>query len=302
MRRQLHRSLLLCLAIVFTRSHLNASAIERHLRDQYKSKFLFLRNFPAGEKLTYNSEGSLINVAKSGDWTTDGMVRVLQIRIVENHLLIYAARLWLSSDHGFSFSGFLQKKVKKEDADLQIDAELESGSTFDRVEATLSKIFLTSRDDFGELVPEYWKPCVLSALNAAGASGKLGCKFSHDFLRIPGVVLHEEKIPMPLESPGTTARPILQLGEGIIAPIKIYGPEPKFSEEARKSQYHGSVELGVIVDEAGAVTKVWIFSPLGYGLDQAAVDAVRAWKFKPALRDNTPVSVEIALEVSFNTS
>ena len=39
---------------------------------------------------------------------------------------------------------------------------------------------------------------------------------------------------------------------------------------------------------------------LGFGLDQKAIDAVRNWKFNPALKDGRPVDVQISVEVEFH--
>ena len=38
---------------------------------------------------------------------------------------------------------------------------------------------------------------------------------------------------------------------------------------------------------------------LGLGLDQKAIEAVRQWKFEPAMKDGHPVAVQINVEVNF---
>ena len=38
---------------------------------------------------------------------------------------------------------------------------------------------------------------------------------------------------------------------------------------------------------------------LGMGLDQKAIEAVKKWKFEPALKDGKPVAVQINVEVNF---
>jgi len=45
-----------------------------------------------------------------------------------------------------------------------------------------------------------------------------------------------------------------------------------------------------------------VINPIGMGLDEKAVEAVRTWKFQPALKDGKPVAVEIAVEVDFHLS
>ncbi|MBZ5545924.1 MAG: energy transducer TonB [Acidobacteriia bacterium] len=83
------------------------------------------------------------------------------------------------------------------------------------------------------------------------------------------------------------------------APIAIYKPEPPYSEEARKAKYQGTVVLWIVVDTAGNVTDQRVVKPLGLGLDEKALETVRTWKFKPALRNGTPVPVRVMVEVSF---
>jgi TonB family protein len=89
------------------------------------------------------------------------------------------------------------------------------------------------------------------------------------------------------------------VGGGVSAPIPIYKPEPAYSEEARKAKYQGTVVLWIIVDAQGNVIDPKVVRPLGLGLDEKALETVRTWKFKPALRNGTPVPVRVIVEVSF---
>ena len=55
----------------------------------------------------------------------------------------------------------------------------------------------------------------------------------------------------------------------------------------------------IIVDTAGNVRDVRVPKPLGLGLDEKAIETIRTWRFKPALRDGVPVNVRMLVEVSF---
>jgi len=57
--------------------------------------------------------------------------------------------------------------------------------------------------------------------------------------------------------------------------------------------------LFIIVDTAGNVSECRVIKPLGLGLDEKAMETVKTWKFKPALRNGTPVPVQVTVEVSF---
>ncbi len=98
---------------------------------------------------------------------------------------------------------------------------------------------------------------------------------------------------------GGTGGGIYSVGGGVIAPIPIYEPQPPYSEEARKAKFQGTVVLMIVVDAQGNVTDVHVVRHLGLGLDENAEQTVRTWKFKPAMRNNTPVPVRVSVEVSF---
>jgi TonB family protein len=81
--------------------------------------------------------------------------------------------------------------------------------------------------------------------------------------------------------------------------VPIYKPEPAYSEEARKAKYQGTVVLMIVIDASGAVTDCRVIKPLGLGLDEKAVETVKTWKFKPAMKNSSPVPVRVSVEVSF---
>jgi TonB family protein len=92
---------------------------------------------------------------------------------------------------------------------------------------------------------------------------------------------------------------VYSVGGNVSAPIPIYKPEPAYSEEARKAKYQGTVVLWIVVDAQGNVADCRVVKPLGLGLDEKAVEGVKIWKFKPAMRNGTPVPVRVMVEVSF---
>jgi TonB family protein len=60
------------------------------------------------------------------------------------------------------------------------------------------------------------------------------------------------------------------------------------------------VTLQVVVLPDGSATNIEVVKGVGLGLDEKAVEAVRTWKFKPALGPNgTPVATVVPVEVSF---
>jgi protein TonB len=92
---------------------------------------------------------------------------------------------------------------------------------------------------------------------------------------------------------------VYRFGNGVSAPRAIYDPEPEYSEEARKSKFQGSVLLLVVVGADGRPRDVRVARSLGMGLDEKALEAVREWRFEPALKDGQPVAVMVNIEVNF---
>ncbi len=89
------------------------------------------------------------------------------------------------------------------------------------------------------------------------------------------------------------------IGGGVSSPVPIYEPDPEYSDEARKMKHQGMVVLWVVVGADGLPKQMRVQQSLGMGLDEKAQEAVRKWRFKPAMRDGQPVPVEINVEVNF---
>jgi protein TonB len=105
---------------------------------------------------------------------------------------------------------------------------------------------------------------------------------------IPGVV---EAPPPPTSGP-------IRLHSGVDAPRKVAGAVPTYPALARSSRVTGAVIIEATIDERGnvAATRILRSIPL---LDQAAVDAVRSWKYEPARLNGQPVAVLMTVTVNF---
>jgi len=98
---------------------------------------------------------------------------------------------------------------------------------------------------------------------------------------------------------GGTGGGVFRVGGGVSAPRPLFTPDPEYSEEARKAKYQGTCVLWLIVGPDGKPRDIKVSRTLGLGLDEKAIEAVRQWKFEPAMKDGKPVAVQINVEVSF---
>jgi periplasmic protein TonB len=99
---------------------------------------------------------------------------------------------------------------------------------------------------------------------------------------------------------GGTGGGAFRVGGGVSAPKAIYAPDPEYSEEARKVKHMGVVVLWLVVGPDGKPRDIKVLRTLGLGLDEKAMEAVKNWRFDPALKDGKPVAVQITVEVTFH--
>ena len=97
---------------------------------------------------------------------------------------------------------------------------------------------------------------------------------------------------MPSVSPWPTVKPD-------VMPVVLKSVDPEFSEQAREERRSGSVEVHVLIDEHGKVVRTQVAMGVGYGLDDKAVEAVRQYILKPAMKDGQPVACAIYIQVNF---
>ena len=92
---------------------------------------------------------------------------------------------------------------------------------------------------------------------------------------------------------------VMHIGGSVRPPVLVSQVDPEFSEEARKAKFSGNVEVYLWVDENGNPSHVKVVRGVGMGLDEKAIEAVRQYKFKPAMQNGKPVKVDLYVDVNF---
>jgi len=88
---------------------------------------------------------------------------------------------------------------------------------------------------------------------------------------------------------------------GVIAPVALNKPSFTYPPIALRQRIEGKVDLTVLVDERGGVADARVVSGAGgkAGLNEAASEYVRRWKFRPATKEGVPVRTWTPVSVVF---
>jgi protein TonB len=82
-------------------------------------------------------------------------------------------------------------------------------------------------------------------------------------------------------------------------PVIISRVEPAYPPIARRQALTGQVSLRALVNERGTVDNVEVLATTRRDFSDAAIAAVRRWRFTPAMKDGVPVKVWHQVQISF---
>jgi len=105
-------------------------------------------------------------------------------------------------------------------------------------------------------------------------------------------------LPVGRADGGGAAQQIVDVGGAIPMPERLAGPQPEYPTVARNSRVQGDVDIEVIIDAAGNVDKARVVKSIPL-LDDAALYAVKRWRYKPTVLNGTAVTVRTRVRVSF---
>ena len=153
-------------------------------------------------------------------------------------------------------------------------------------------------DSSGEITPIQMRELVVAGQQEVGPDGNR--KFSNGGAAQANVTDASGPGAQESQRRGPKDYSLVQVGGSVSAPIALNTVTAQYSDEARKAKFEGDCIVDVIVDEQGNPQYPRVIRSVGRGLDEKAIDAVRSYKFKPAMRDGaTPVPVRIAVQVHF---
>jgi TonB family protein len=92
---------------------------------------------------------------------------------------------------------------------------------------------------------------------------------------------------------------VFRTGPGLTKPKLTSKSDPEYSPAARIAGVQGTVLLELVITEVGRPESLGIARPLGYGLDENAIECLSRWRFKPATKDGRPVKFLATVEIKF---
>jgi protein TonB len=99
---------------------------------------------------------------------------------------------------------------------------------------------------------------------------------------------------------GLAAAPLARAAMEAAVPVRMAAPE--YPYEMKRDGLSGIVTVVFFVDEKGNVVDPQVQKSTNKGFEQAALNAISKWKFKPARQDGTPVKSRLAIPLQFTNT
>jgi len=236
--------------------------VERHdaaldLASSEIGQALFLRCFCADNNLTFDEQGRVRGEGKTKDWTLDG-INVLKVeRKSPSEVELDGVRVAIrfATDRRE-----FDRHVLNDDKMKVIVADTGDAKAFRKA---LEAVFAEGIDrSLQKAMPLYWQ------------------HYFDPLLGWPQDALSGQMI----YNPGVPGMP-----QGLTPAAATKKAEAGYTGEASRDRVTGTTELRVVVDPEGEARRVAVVQPLGYGLDERAVEAVGKYRLTPATLGGKPV-------------
>jgi len=105
---------------------------------------------------------------------------------------------------------------------------------------------------------------------------------------------------LPKGPPSRDAGPVREGMAGLTNPEVIVDVQPDYPLIAKRAGVGGQVVIRAVIDKQGSVKSVELLKGLGqFGMDEAALDAVKRRKYKPGMLEGKPVEVIMTIRVNY---
>jgi TonB family C-terminal domain len=271
-----HFKCILCCVVMFT-SCVAAKNVEKRAQELWQNTPLMLRSCPvAGPTIFIEANGQVSGPAQepSHDFC---LLEFSSVKQVDDAIVLSGMLTQARADDDLTLKTVFRLAPFRMSLDCpkKIATE-ETLGFFDR------SLFSHAELKADQAVPQYFRRIVEQYAGRVPAAPSVPITYNH-----------------PVAS--SSAPGSIQSQAGFVhAPQLRHGPDPPYSTEARSRRIEGTVVVWMIVDKDGHTRDFQITKPLGYGLDEQAIKAVRSWVFEPATKDKQPVAVAVSVQVNFH--
>lgn len=234
----------------------------------YIGRALFLRCFCADNNLTFSAEGHLPTPGKATDWTLAAFNLQKVERKAPGTLQLEGVRVairYAADRHEFE---------RHPQNDVKVHITLPDPGDPKRLDDEMAAIFSVGIDlPLQRSMPPYWR---------------------HYF---------DQKLEWPQDE--LTGQPIYAFlgaqakNSAVVPPSVDHRADSAYTNEAQHDHVRGVVQLHLVVDPAGEARRIAIAQPLGYGLDEKAVEMMSKFRFHPATDNGKPVAATILLQQEY---
>jgi TonB family protein len=227
---------------------------------------LILRGFYLTNDLAYDVSGRVQGAPKVADWTLAGMDVKKAERRGPKEIALEGVRVAIRynpDNHQFERHPQAEEKLKV------LVGDAGDGHGFG---AALDAIFSQGIDPrLQRSVPPYWQ------------------HYFNPGLDWPPDALTGQQL--------YAANGLPNQAKDVAPPSLTHKVDLKMTPLAEKDKVRGTMQLRLVVDAEGLPRRIAVVRPLGYGLEERAVEAVSKWRFSPAMREGKPVAAGLVLNL-----
>jgi TonB family protein len=103
----------------------------------------------------------------------------------------------------------------------------------------------------------------------------------------------------PSDGPGLSVPDIDTSQPGTSYPKAKYAPEPTYPKNAKRANKEGTVKLEATVGKDGIPKNIVAITSLGFGFEEAAIAALKKWRFIPGKKKGEDVEMRVKLDIVF---
>jgi protein TonB len=94
----------------------------------------------------------------------------------------------------------------------------------------------------------------------------------------------------------------VRVSQGVTQGLKVHDVTPQYPQMAKIARVQGPVVLAAVIGKDGTIQNLRVVSTASPLLNQAALEAVKQWRYRPYILNGEPVEVDTTITVNFTLS